>query len=63
MHHIGIGRAHAGRRAIALADEHEITVIDLPTGEVLSTHPIQPNKSYWPRQSKEPGQRPGSSKK
>lgn len=62
MHHIGIGRAHAGRRAIALADEYEITVIDLLTGEVLSTHLIQPDKSYWARQRKEPGQRPGSSK-
>jgi transposase InsO family protein len=62
MHHIGIGRAHTGRRVLALADEHEITVIDLLTGEVLSTHQIQPERAYWPKQNEHPGHRPGSPK-
>jgi len=32
MHHLGIGTAHAGKRFLALADEHHITVADLDTG-------------------------------
>ena len=61
MHHLGIGRAHARKRVLALADDHHVTVTDLETGEVLSIHLIQPNKSYWRNQNKEPGRWPGSS--
>ena len=60
MHHLGIGRAHARKRVLALADDHHITVTDLHTGEVLSRHQIQPDKSYWRNQNKEPGRWPGS---
>ena len=42
MHHLGVGRAHAGKRVLAFADEHHITVAELTTGEVLSTHQIDP---------------------
>ena len=61
MHHLGIGTAHARKRVLALADDHHITVIELDTGEVLSTHLIEPNKAYWRNQQKEPGRWPGSS--
>ena len=60
MHHLGIGTTHARKRVLALADDHHITVIELHTGEVLSTHLIQPDKSYWRNQNKEPGRWPGS---
>jgi transposase InsO family protein len=60
MHHLGVGYAHARKRVLALADEHHITVIELETGEVLSTHLIDPNKSYWRNQNKEPGRWPSS---
>jgi transposase InsO family protein len=60
MHHLGIGTAHARKRVLALADEHHITVIELHTGEVLSTHKIEPDKTYWRNQNKEPGRWPGS---
>ena len=60
MHHLGIGRDHTGKRVLALADDHQITVIELHTGEVLSTHLIEPNKSYWRNQQKEPGRWPSS---
>jgi len=60
MHHLAIGRAHARKRVLALADDHHITVIELHTGEVLSTHHIQPDRSYWPNQNKEPGHWPSS---
>lgn len=60
MHHLGIGAAHARKRVLALADDHHVTVTDLETGEVLSVHLIQPDKSYWRNQNKEPGRWPSS---
>lgn len=47
MHHLGIGAAHARKCALSIADEHTITVSDLTTGEILSEHTIEPNKTYW----------------
>jgi transposase InsO family protein len=60
MHHLGVGYAHARKRVLAFADDHHITVADLTTGEVLSTHLIQPEKSYWRNQMREPGRWPNS---
>ena len=60
MHHLGVGTAHARKRVLALGDEHHITVIELDTGEVLSTHLIQPHKAYWRNQQREPGRWPSS---
>jgi transposase InsO family protein len=62
MHHLGIGTAHARKRVLAIADEHQITVADLATGEVLSRHLIEPDRSYWRNQNKEPGRWPSSKK-
>jgi transposase InsO family protein len=61
MHHLGIGATHARKRVLAFADDHQITVADLRTGEVLSVHLIEPNKTYWRNQNREPGRWPGSS--
>ena len=47
MHHLGIGTTHARKRVLAFADDHHITAAELTTGEVLSVHLIEPNKSYW----------------
>ena len=60
MHHLGVGTAHARKRVLALADDHHITVIELDTGEVLSTHLIEPDKTYWRNQNKKPGRWPSS---
>ena len=60
MHHLGIGAAHARKHVLALADDHHVTVTDPQTGEALSRHLIQPDKSYWRNQNKEPGRWPGS---
>ena len=54
MHHLGIGTAHARKRVLAFADEHHITVADLTTGEILSTHQIPPNKTYRRNQTRSP---------
>jgi transposase InsO family protein len=60
MHHLSSGATHARKRVLALADDHHVIVTDLTTGEVLSTHLIQPDKSYWRNEDKEPGRWPSS---
>ncbi len=60
MHHLGIGKAHARKRVLAIADDTHVTVCDLTTGEVLSRHHIQPDKTYWRNQNNEPGRWPSS---
>jgi len=62
MHHLGAGAANARKRVLAFADDQQVTVADLTTGEVLSVHLIEPNKTYWRNQHKEPGRWPSSSK-
>ncbi len=60
MHHLGIGAANARQRVVAIVDEHEVTVVALDTGEVLSTHHIEPERTYWRDQRRDPGRWPGS---
>jgi transposase InsO family protein len=60
MHHLGIGTTHARKRVLALADDQHIAVIELDTGEVLSTHLIEPDRAYWRNQNKEPGRWPST---
>jgi len=62
MHHLATGAAHARKRVLALADEHQLTVTELITGEVLSTHQIEPAKTYWRNTQREPGRWPNSQK-
>jgi transposase InsO family protein len=62
MHHLGIGRKHKGARVLALADDHQVTVILLDTGEIIATNLIEPNKAYWRNKQKEPGRWPSSPK-
>jgi transposase InsO family protein len=59
MHHLGVGYAHARKRVLAIADDTTITVIELETAEILSTHDIDPTKSYWRNTQKPPGRWPG----
>lgn len=60
LHHLGIGRRHRGTRILALIDETTVTVTALDTGEILSEHHIDPDRSYWRNQKQEPGRWPGS---
>lgn len=60
MHHLGIGRAHHGKRVLAIADQTTVTVIELRTGEILSQHDIDPTRSYWRNTQRAPGHRPGA---
>ena len=38
----------------------EVTVVALDTGEILSTHRIEPDRRYWRNQRRDPGRWPGS---
>jgi hypothetical protein len=60
MRHLGIGAKHARKRVLALADDHQVLITDLTTGEILSRHHIEPQKSYWRNQDKDPGRWPSS---
>jgi transposase InsO family protein len=60
MHHLGIGYAHQGRRVLAIADDTTVTVTQLETGEILSTHLIEPTKTYWRNTQRAPGRWPGA---
>jgi transposase InsO family protein len=62
MHHLGIGATHARKRVLAFADDDQITVAELTTGEVLSVHLIEPEKTYWRNRNREPGRWPSSPK-
>jgi transposase InsO family protein len=59
LHHLGVGASNAHRRVLAIADQTTVTVIDLTTGEVLSSHTIDPDRSYWRNQQNRPGRWPG----
>ncbi len=58
MHHLGIGRAHTGKRILAITDQTTVTVINLDTGEILSEHHIDPTHGYWRDQLKPAGRWP-----
>ena len=60
MHHLGVGYAHRGTRILAIADQHTVTVINLLTAEILSTHNIEPDKNYWRNTQRAPGRWPGA---
>ena len=62
MHHLKVGTAPARRRVLAIVDEQEVTVVALDTGELLSTHRIEPDQGYWRNQRRDPGRWPGSHK-
>ena len=60
LYRLKVGAAHARRRVLAIVDEQEVTVVALDTGEILSTHLIEPDRRYWRNQRRDPGRWPGS---
>lgn len=58
MHHLGVGYAHTRKPVLAIADDTTVTVIELDTGEILSTHTIDPAKAYWRNTQRAPGRWP-----
>src|SRR5919201_2649771 len=62
MHHLHAGVEHARKRVLAFTDDDQVTIAELATGEVLSRHLIEPNKTYWRNELREPGRWPSSQK-
>jgi hypothetical protein len=60
LYHLKVGATFARRRVLAIVDEQEVTVVALDTGEILSTHLIEPDKGYWRNTRRDPGRWPGS---
>ena len=60
LYHLKVGAVHARRRVLAIIDAREVTVVALDTGEILSTHLIEPDRGYWRNQRRDPGRWPGS---
>jgi transposase InsO family protein len=57
LHHIGIGRTHAGTHVRLLVQDHDITIINAATGEVLRELLLDPTRDYQPR-TRPPGHVP-----
>ena len=53
LHHIGIGRAHAGTRILMLIQDLDIRVVDALTGELLRTLTLNPDRDYQPQKLKD----------
>jgi hypothetical protein len=60
LHYLKVGAAHARPLVLAIVGEQEVTVVALDTGEILSTHRIEPDKGYWRNTRRDPGRWPGS---
>jgi transposase InsO family protein len=60
LYHLKVGAAHARRRVLAIVDETEVTIVALDTGQILSTHRIEPDKGNWRNTRRDPGRWPGS---
>lgn len=58
LHHIGVGRVHAGTRVTLLIHDLDIRVIDRHTGEILRELILDPSRDFQPR-----GVPPGPPKK
>ncbi|MDK9294562.1 IS481 family transposase, partial [Propionibacterium freudenreichii] len=57
-HALGVGAAHAGISTVITLDATTVTVIDPTTGQILSTHHIDPDRRYWPNTQRPPGRWP-----
>ena len=60
MHHLGVGAAHAGAHVQLLIHPDTVEVINPATGQLLSRHTIDPTRSYWRNNQRNPGRWPGS---
>ncbi|MCZ2849819.1 IS481 family transposase [Modestobacter sp. VKM Ac-2978] len=48
LHHIGVGRTHAGTQVLLLVQDLHVRVIDAATGELLRELTIDPTRDYQP---------------
>lgn len=48
LHHIGVGRTHAGTLITMLIQDLHITILNTTTGEVLRDLTLDPTRDYQP---------------
>ncbi len=48
LHHIGVGRIHAGTRILLLVQDLDVRILNAATGEVLRELAVDPTKDYQP---------------
>jgi transposase InsO family protein len=53
LHHIGIGRTHAGTYVRLLVQDLDITIVDTATGEILRELTLDPSRDYQPQQPRQ----------
>lgn len=58
LHHIGVGRTHAGTHILLLVHDLDIRIVDATTGELLRELVLDPTRDYQPT-----GQPPGPTKR
>jgi transposase InsO family protein len=46
LHHIGVGRAHAGKAIVLLVVDLDVRIVDVATGELLRALTLDPNLDY-----------------
>jgi hypothetical protein len=49
VHHIGVGRLHAGTRVTLLVEDLQIRIIDRHTDELLRELTLDPTRDFQPR--------------
>ena len=49
LHHIGVGRTHAGTRVLMLIQDLNIRIINAATGELIRQLTLDPTRNYQPR--------------
>jgi hypothetical protein len=49
LHHIGLGRCHAGTRVLLLVHELDIRVLDEASGALLRAFTLDPARDYQPQ--------------
>ena len=55
LHHLGIGRTHAGTKVLITVTATTVNVLAQPTNQLIASHHIDPTRNYWPNQLKNPG--------
>jgi len=60
MHHLGVGADHRHKPVVILIDEHTCTTVERTTGQILATNTIDPTRTYWRNNQREPGRWPSS---
>jgi hypothetical protein len=48
LHHIGVGRTHAGTHVLLTVEDLQIRIIDQLTGELLRDLTLDPSRDYQP---------------